>query len=135
MKRIALLVISLLMVISCSTTKLLPEGAYRLTANKVTFKGKEKISPKEVTQYVRQQPNSNLIFGWNPFLSIYNWSNGSGEGINAFWENLGEKPVVFDSTLVESSRSNIAGHLEYLGYYRAKVDSEVEYRGREATVK
>ncbi len=135
MKRIALLVISLFAVISCSTTKLLPEGAYRLTANKVTFKGKEKISPKEVTQYVRQQPNSNLIFGWNPFLSIYNWSNGSGEGINAFWENLGEKPVVFDSTLVESSRSNIAGHLEYLGYYRAKVDSEVEYRGREATVK
>ena len=135
MKRIALLVISLLTVISCSTTKLLPDGAYRLTANKVTFKGKEKISPKEVTQYVRQQPNSNLIFGWNPFLSIYNWSNGSGEGINAFWENLGEKPVVFDSTLVESSRSNIAGHLEYLGYYRAKVDSEVEYRGREATVK
>ena len=135
MKRIALLVISLLTVISCSTTKLLPEGAYRLTANKVAFKGKEKISPKEVTQYVRQQPNSNLIFGWNPFLSIYNWSNGSGEGINAFWEKIGEKPVVFDSTLVGSSRSNIAGHLEYLGYYRAKVDSEVEYRGREAKVK
>lgn len=135
MKRIALLVISLLVVISCSTTKLLPEGAYRLTANKVEFRGKEKISPKEVSMYVRQQPNTSLIFGWSPFLSIYNWSNGSGEGINKFWEKIGTPPVVFDSTLVESSRSNIAGHMEYLGYYHAKVDSEVEYRGRKATVK
>ena len=135
MKRIALLVISLLAVISCSTTKLLPEGAYRLTANKVEFRGKEKISPKEVSMYVRQQPNTSLIFGWSPFLSIYNWSNGSGEGINKFWEKIGTPPVVFDSTLVESSRSNIAGHMEYLGYYHAKVDSEVEYRGRKATVK
>ena len=135
MKRIALLVISLFVVISCSTTKLLPEGAYRLTANKVEFRGKEKISPKEVSMYVRQQPNTSLIFGWSPFLSIYNWSNGSGEGINKFWEKIGTPPVVFDSTLVESSRSNIAGHMEYLGYYHAKVDSEVEYRGRKATVK
>jgi len=135
MKRIVLLVISLLAVISCSTTKLLPEGAYRLTANKVEFRGKEKISPKEVSMYVRQQPNTSLIFGWSPFLSIYNWSNGSGEGINKFWEKIGTPPVVFDSTLVESSRSNIAGHMEYLGYYHAKVDSEVEYRGRKATVK
>ena len=135
MKRIALLVISLLAVISCSTTKLLPEGAYRLTANKVEFRGKEKISPKEVSMYVRQQPNTSLIFGWSPFLSIYNWSNGSGEGINKFWEKIGTPPVVFDSTLVESSRSNIAGHMEYLGYYHAKVDSEVEYRGKKATVK
>ncbi len=135
MKRILLLVISLLAVISCSTTKLLPEGAYRLTANKVEFRGKEKISPKEVSMYVRQQPNTSLIFGWSPFLSIYNWSNGSGEGINKFWEKIGTPPVVFDSTLVESSRSNIAGHMEYLGYYHAKVDSEVEYRGRKATVK
>lgn len=135
MKRIALLVILLLAVISCSTTKLLPEGAYRLTANKVEFRGKEKISPKEVSMYVRQQPNTSLIFGWSPFLSIYNWSNGSGEGINKFWEKIGTPPVVFDSTLVESSRSNIAGHMEYLGYYHAKVDSEVEYRGKKATVK
>ena len=130
MKRIALLVISLLAVISCSTTKLLPEGTYRLTANKVEFRGKEKISPKEVSMYVRQQPNTSLIFGWSPFLSIYNWSNGSGEGINKFWEKIGTPPVVFDSTLVESSRSNIAGHMEYLGYYHAKVDSEVEYKGK-----
>ena len=48
MKRIALAVISLFAVISCSTTKLLPDGTYRLVSNKVTFEG-EKLSPAEVT--------------------------------------------------------------------------------------
>ena len=135
MKRISLLIGLLLTVISCSTTRSLPDGSYRLAANKVEFKGREKIAPKEVTQYVRQQPNSSIIFGWSPSLSVYNWSDGSGRGINKLWEKIGVPPVVFDYTLVESSRSNIAGHLEYLGYYHAKVDSDVAYRGRKATVK
>ncbi|MBR5076114.1 MAG: BamA/TamA family outer membrane protein [Bacteroidales bacterium] len=135
MKRIALLAILLLTVISCSTTKLLPEGTYRLAANKVEFKGRDKISSKEITQYVRQQPNSTVIFGWSPSLCVYNWSDGSGKGINKLWEKIGVPPVVFDSTLVASSRSNIAGHLEYLGYYHAKVDSDIQYKGREASVK
>ena len=53
MKRIALIVLSLFAVISCSTTKLLPRGTYRLVSNKVTFVG-EKLPPAEVTQYIRQ---------------------------------------------------------------------------------
>ena len=85
MRRIILYIITLLAVISCSTTKLLPEGTYRLASNKVEFDG-EKLPSSEVTPYIRQQPNSYILFGWNPFLYIYNWSNGSGEGINAFWE-------------------------------------------------
>ena len=48
MKRIILLVILLLTVISCSTTKLIPEGSYRLVANKVAFKG-EKLPANEVS--------------------------------------------------------------------------------------
>ncbi len=134
MRRILLLLTLLVLVISCSTTKLLPEGKYRLASNKIEFKG-TKLPSSEVTPYLRQQPNSSILFGWSPGLYIYNWSNGSGEGINKFWEKIGTPPVVFDSTLVESSRSNIAGHMEYLGYYHAKVDSEVEYKGKKATVK
>jgi len=135
MRRILLYVTLLLLVISCSTTKLLPEGTYRLASNKVEVKGKEKIPSAEVTQYIRQQPNKNILFGWNPGLNIYNWSNGSGEGINKFWESLGEPPVVFDPSLVESSRSNIATNLQALGYFNSKVDAEIDYKNRLARVK
>ena len=134
MKRIALAVISLFAVISCSTTKLLPDGTYRLVSNKVTFEG-EKLSPAEVTSYIRQQPNKGQVFGWSPALSIYNWSNGSGKGINRFWEAMGEEPVVFDPTLVQSSCDNIAAHLATIGYYGSKVRGEVDYKGRLARVK
>ena len=134
MKRTLLLVISLLAVTSCSTTKLIPEGSYRLMANKVAFEG-EKVSASEVTPYIRQQANKGLVFGWSPALSIYNWSDGSGKGINRFWEALGTAPVVLDPAQVQSSCTNIASHLEKLGYYGTRVNGEVEYKGRKAWVK
>ena len=134
MKRIALAVISLFAVISCSTTKLLPDGTYRLVSNKVTFEG-EKLSPAEVTSYIRQQPNKGLVFGWSPALAIYNWSNGSGEGINRFWEAMGSAPVVFDPTQVQSSCDNITAHLATIGYYGSKVRGEIDYKGRLARVR
>ncbi|MCR5351734.1 MAG: BamA/TamA family outer membrane protein [Bacteroidales bacterium] len=134
MKRIALTLISLFAIVSCSTTKLLPKGTYRLVSNKVAFDG-EKLPSSDVTQYIRQQPNKGLIFGWSPALSIYNWSNGSGLGINRFWEAVGSEPVLFDPTLVQSSCDNIAGHLASIGYYGSEVHGEVEYKGRLAYVK
>ena len=135
MKRILLLAISLLAVISCSTTKLLPEGTYRLVSNKVAFEGDQKVPATDVTSYIRQQANKGIIFGWSPGLSIYNWSDGSGKGINKFWETIGDAPVEFDPALVESSCTNIADHLTTLGYYRSRVRGEVEYQGRKARVK
>ena len=102
MKRSLLLVISILGLVSCSTTKLVPEGNYRLLSNKVVFEG-EKLSPTEVTPYIRQQAKKGLIFGWGPGMSIYNWSNGSGVGINKFWETIGTAPVIFDPTQIEGS--------------------------------
>ena len=134
MKRIALIVISLFALISCSTTRVLPEGAYRLVSNKVSFEG-EKLSSAEVTQYIRQQANKGLAFGWSPGLSIYNWSNGTGKGLDRFWEAVGSEPVVFDPTQVQSSCTNIAAHLASIGYYGSTVRGEVSYRGRLARVK
>lgn len=134
MKRILLSIIAIFTLVSCSTTKLLPEGTYRLASNKVSFAGKEKVASNEITQYIRQKPNSYFVLGWNPFLNIYNWSNGSDEGINHFWQQIGEAPVVFDPDLADNSRSNIVNHLEAIGYYGSQVDTSVDYRRRLARV-
>jgi outer membrane protein assembly factor BamA len=134
MKRSLLLIISLLSLVSCSTTKLVPEGSYRLLSNKVVFEG-EKLSPNDVTPYIRQQAKKGLILGWSPGMSIYNWSNGSGQGINRVWETIGTPPVIFDPSQIEGSCTNIAKHLETLGYYGSKVTGEVGFSGRLAKVK
>ena len=129
MKRIVLAVVSLLLVASCSTTKLLPDGTYRLVSNKVTYTGDEKLSANEVTPYIRQHTKRNSLF-----VAVYNWSDGSGKGINRLWEKIGAPPVVFDPLKADDSRGNIAGHLESLGYFGSQVDTLVTYRGRKARV-
>jgi hypothetical protein len=100
----------------------------------VVFEG-EKLSPNEATPYIRQQAKKGLVFGWSPGMSIYNWSNGSGEGINRVWETIGTAPVVFDPTQIEGSCANIAKHFETVGYYGSRVTAEVEYKKRMAKVK
>ncbi|MBR6933699.1 MAG: hypothetical protein IKH49_10425, partial [Bacteroidales bacterium] len=59
-----------LLAVSCSTTRILREGQYRLAGNKIQVEGKQ-ISGSELSPYVSQKPNTSL-FGINPGLSIYN---------------------------------------------------------------
>lgn len=133
--RCKLLIFCLVLLLSsCSTTRLLSEGEYRLASNEVEVSGDKKLSPNELYPYIRQSSNSYLIFGWNPLLNVYNWSNGSGQGINKIWEQLGDPPVVFNPLLVESSTKNMLGHLEYLGYYNAKVVPHIFVRNKLAKV-
>ncbi len=134
MRRAALSLAALLLLASCSTTRLLPEGEYLLSSSRVEIRGKDRPRVSELTQYVRQQPNASL-FGWNPFISVYNWSDGSGKGINALWEKIGTAPVVLDQGQLTSSCEAMEAHLSYLGYYDAKVSPAVSYKGRKASVR
>lgn len=120
---------------SCSTTRLLGEGEYRLARNKVAVTNDRGFSTREIQSYIKQKPNSSLIFGWNPFLNVYNWSGrDAGKGINRFFRKIGTPPVVYAPSLVDESIENIRRHLEYLGYYGSKVESNVSVNGRKVDV-
>ena len=135
MRRTTAIFLMLFVLVGCSTTRLVPEGEYRLASNKIEVSGDGKIGASDLTPYLRQQSNSYLAFGWNPFLNIYNWSNGSGRGINGFWEKIGTPPVVFSPSLVQSTVDNMTTRLEYLGYYNARVVPEISYVRRLAKVR
>ena len=72
--RLVTIVLLLLVVMGCSTTKYIPQGEYLL--NKVTVKADDdQISNKEFEDYVRQKPNKR-IFGFARFhMGLYNLSN------------------------------------------------------------
>ena len=110
---------------SCSTTRVLEEDQYRLASNSVTMTGESDLKTSDITPYIKQQANSYFIFGWNPFLNVYNWQNGSGKGLDKLWSKLGTAPVVFEPSLAESSCENIRRHLEYLGYYGSDVKADI----------
>ena len=134
-KRLFLLCIMVLS--ACSTTKVVPEGSYRLVDNKVNITNLDeypKNHPTDIQNYVRQKPNSYFIGRWNPFIYVYNWTSGKGSGWDRFVEKLGQAPVVFEPEQVESSKVNMETHLNYLGYYHSSVNDSIATRRKKATV-
>lgn len=120
---------------SCSTTRSLQEGEYRLAKNKVVVTSEKGFNATNLDSYIKQKPNSSLAFGWNPFLIVYNWA---GRHDNNFLDRLchkiGTPPVVYDPAMVDESVESIRNHLEYIGWYDSDVTSDVEVDGRKVKV-
>ena len=129
------LVIAFALVCSCSTTRVLEDGQYRLAKNSIEVTNDKKFNPKEIEKYIQQKSNSYILFGWNPFLNIYNWSGKDADGFaSKLFRKVGEAPVVYNPPQVEASIENIKRHLEYLGYYNSQVDSDVKVNRRNVEV-
>jgi outer membrane protein assembly factor BamA len=130
-----ILVIAFALVCSCSTTRVLEDGQYRLAKNSVEITNDKKFNPKEIEKYIQQKSNSYILFGWNPLLNIYNWSGKNSDGFASnLFRKIGEAPVVYNPSQVEASIENIKRHLEYLGYYNSQVDSDVKVNRRNVDV-
>lgn len=123
--RISILAIILMAALSCSTTRVLEDGQYRLASNKIKIDNSRSFNPSVLDPYLKQKPNSYFIFGWNPFLNIYNWQNGKGQLWDRFVQKIGVAPVVYDPDMVDSSIENLRNHLTYLGYYNSTVTSNI----------
>ncbi len=115
---------------SCSTTRSLQDGEYRLTKNRIRIENDKEFNPNQLNKYLKQ--NENL--GWSPFLYVYNWTNGKGKGWDKLIRKIGKEPVVYDPDMVDSSIENIENHLEYLGYYGSEVESEISVKKKRVTV-
>ena len=124
----------LITALSCSTTRVLQEDQYRLAGNHIKVLNDKKFNTGSLTPYLKQKPNPSIVFGWNPFLSVYNWSNGSGSGWDKLVQKVGQAPVIYDADLVESSIDNIKTHLAYQGYYDSDVEADIKVRKRKVTV-
>ncbi len=133
MKRLLTIMLLALAAASCSTTRRLAEGEYRLADNKVVISG-DGPAASELQSYIKQKPNAYFIGKWNPLLYVYNWSSGKDTPWDRFVEKLGVAPVAFNPNLVESSKSSMLSHMEYLGYYGSTITSEVKTQGRKAKV-
>ena len=132
--RIALTAILLIMAISCSTTRVLQDGEYRLAKNKVTVTNSKTFNAGSLDPYLKQKPNSYFLLGWNPFLYVYNWQNGKGKAWDKLVQRLGVEPVVYDAEMVDASIENITDRLTYLGYYGSTVDSRINVKKKRVYV-
>ena len=103
-KKSILVLLATLIAASCSTTRVLTDGEYRLARNNVEITNGDGFNPKEVEKYIKQKSNTYLIFGWNPFLNIYNLSGKNEDRwMNRFLRKVGVAPVVYHSSQVHAS--------------------------------
>ena len=131
-KNLILAALTGILVLACSTTRVLPDGTYRLAGNKIKVEGKQ-VRSSELSSYLTQKPNTSL-FGYSPAVSIYNWADTADTWWNNFIRKLGKPPVIYDQRQVDASIGNMENHLEYIGYYGSQVRSEVEYKNKRAYV-
>lgn len=129
-----ILTVLLLVCVSCSTTRVIPQGESRLKENKIKVLNSKNYQVSGLEPYIKQKPNSYFILGWNPFLNIYNWSNGKDNGWDRFVKKIGQEPEIFDPELVGATKENISNHLVYQGYYGSEVTDEVDTRKKKTTV-
>ena len=128
------LLLAALLLPACSTTRSLHDGEFRLARNKIEVNDRS-FNTRELQTYIRQKPNSSILFGWNPFLTIYNWGGQDPKDwMGQFLQRIGQAPVVYDPNMVEASINNMLNHLEYIGYYGSAVKSEVRVHKREVNV-
>ena len=123
--RILIAMTAIMLAVSCSTTRVLQDGDYRLAKNKVTITNDKDFNPGSLEAYLKQTPNSYFLLGWNPFLYVYNWSNGKGKAWDKLVQKIGVEPVIYDADMVDASIENITDRLTYIGYYGSKVESHI----------
>ncbi len=97
---------------ACSVSSKIPDGQYSLARNVVAIDGADGLRASELTPYIKQQPASRSI------ASML----------------AGKSVEILDEKLVSVSEDKILGHLEYLGYYDAKVHSQILYKNKKASV-
>ncbi len=127
---IGIIILLLLTIAGCSTTKYVPKGE-RLLA-KVEIKNLTRdVSRDDLKSYLRQQENLSILGFWKFHLGIYNLSGQNDEkGFNKWLRRIGEAPVIYDSTLVERSVEQMGVFLKNRGYFLAEVTDTVTYPTR-----
>ena len=127
--RIIIAMTALIFMASCSTTRILQDGEYRLRKNKIEITNDKEFNPNVLTPYLKQK-----AVGWTPFMPVYNWTNGKNKVWDKMVQKIGVAPAVYDASLVDATITNFISHLEYLGYYDSDVESEIDLHGRKVNV-
>ena len=124
-----------LALVSCSTTKYVPEEKYLLDKVNLDIDNKN-VNKKDIRSSVQQLPNSEFLGFAKTALNAYSLSGAdSTKWINRFLRKLGEPPVILDTALVKRSEHNLQVTLVNKGYSEATVSSSISSKKKKkATV-
>lgn len=111
-----------LLLVSCSSTKYVPDGSYLLDEVRIHTDNKE-VKPSNLSIYVRQNPNSKWFSLIKTQLYVYNWSGrDSTRWINRTLRRLGDAPVIYDEEETIRTTEEMTKAVQNMGYMSATVE-------------
>ena len=127
----AVVVMSLLGLFSCSSTKHVPQGKLLLDKVKINVTDPHRdVETNQLANYLRQNANHRVLGGLKLQLAFYNISGkDSTKWFNRWIQRVGTPPVIYDSTLTEASAEQLHTALSNRGFmnntvtYRVDADS------------
>lgn len=111
-----------LTIVSCSSTRHVPDGKYLLNDVSIKVVDTKDIKTSELYNYLRQTPNHKVLGALKLQLAFYNISGkDSTKAFNKWIRKIGTPPIIYDSTLTETSSKQLIKALQNKGYLEATV--------------
>ena len=121
--RSLLLAMGILLLAGCSSTRHVPEGSYLLDEVDITIEGDEDVSAKELSNYLKQHPNHEVLGFWKLQLGTYNLSgHDSTKWYNRWVRRMGQPPVLYSPSLTDASVRQLRQALVNRGYLEAEIE-------------
>ncbi len=117
----------LLSLVSCNTTKHVPQGRYLLDNMDINIIDKKNhhVSKTDLQSYIRQQPNHEVLGGLKLQLWFYNLSgHDSTKWANRWIQRVGTPPVIYDQELTDASVNQLQTALVNMGYMNSSVECD-----------
>lgn len=121
-KHYILIIVLLVLLSACSTTKYVPDGSYLLDEVEIITDNKE-LKPSELSLYLRQKPNNKWFNLFKTQLHIYSLSGrDSTKWINKALRRVGDAPVIFSDFETRLTQDELKKSINNRGYMSASVD-------------
>ena len=120
--------------ISCSTSKYVPEGEYLLRGVKVVTDDKD-FDESVLQQYVRMNGNSRWFSLFKIPLGVYSMSGrDSTKWLNRTLKNIGEEPVLYDPVQAQATSDDLLRAMQNMGYMNSRVTHTLKTKGKKLTI-
>ena len=117
LKTLPFIVFGLMLVVSCSITRNVPEGRYLLNKSTIEVDSKG-LNSGDLETYLKQHPNKEIL-GFRFHLRIFNIASPyKFNRMNRWLKTIGEEPVLLDTNLISEGTRNVLLYLQSKGYYK-----------------
>lgn len=140
--RLAIVVVWLTFLFSCTGTKYLKEGESFYDGAEIKFHqqqgkvGRKSTLRKELETYITPKRNTKVL-GMRPGVWIY-YATGTPKkkkGLRSFLKRkFGQEPVLIDDITPERTAKILGGYLNNEGYFKSDVEASIKTKGTKSTV-